>query len=182
FFGADRRMAGGLLVAGQPDNIRSPRDAIAASIGLIPLDRKRQGVLLNQSITINTVFAALSRVSPGVFANARSERAAASRLCDQLHIKTPSLTQLAGRLSGGNLQKIVLAKWLLTESHVLIIAEPTWGIDIGAQQEIYALMRRLSDREAAIVMIFSEMPELLGHVGPYSDDRSRVHRRQTCAP
>ena len=161
-FGADPRTAGELLVAGQPVTVRSPRDAIAAGIGLIPEDRKRQGVLLNQSITFNTVFAALARVSPGIFASARAEREATSRLCDQLQIKTPSLGQLAGRLSGGNQQKVVLAKWLLTESRVLIFDEPTRGIDVGAKQEIYALMRRLSDRGAAIIMISSEMPELLG--------------------
>jgi len=161
-FGADPRTAGEILVDGQPVTIRSPRDAIAAGIGLIPEDRKRQGVLLNQSITFNAVFAALARVSPGLFASARAERAAASRMCDQLQIKTPSLEQLAGRLSGGNQQKVVLAKWLLTESRVLIFDEPTRGIDVGAKQEIYALMRRLSDRGAAIIMISSEMPELLG--------------------
>ena len=161
-FGADPRTAGEILVEGQPVNIRTPRDAIAAGIGLIPEDRKRQGVLLNQSVTFNTVFAALARVSPGLFANARAEREAASRLCAQLQIKTPSLNQLAGRLSGGNQQKVVLAKWLLTESRVLIFDEPTRGIDVGAKQEIYALMRRLSDRGAAIIMISSEMPELLG--------------------
>ncbi|MEO8245324.1 MAG: sugar ABC transporter ATP-binding protein, partial [bacterium] len=161
-FGADPCTGGEIFVAGQPVTIRSPRDAIAAGIGLIPEDRKRQGVLLNQSITFNTVFAALARVSPGLFASARAEREAASRLCDQLQIKTPSLGQLAGRLSGGNQQKVVLAKWLLTESRVLIFDEPTRGIDVGAKQEIYALMRRLSDRGAAIIMISSEMPELLG--------------------
>jgi ribose transport system ATP-binding protein len=161
-FGADPRSNGEILLEGKLVTIRSPRDAIAAGIGLIPEDRKRQGVLLNQSITFNAVFAALSRVSPGLFADAKAERAATSRMCEQLQIKTPSLGQLAGRLSGGNQQKVVLAKWLLTESRVLIFDEPTRGIDVGAKQEIYALMRRLSDRGAAIIMISSEMPELLG--------------------
>ncbi len=161
-FGADPREAGEILVGGRPVRIGSPRDAIAAGIGLIPEDRKRQGVLLNHSVTFNAVFAALARVSPGLFADARAERAAAGRLRDQLQIKTPDLGQLVGRLSGGNQQKVVLAKWLLTESRVLIFDEPTRGIDVGAKQEIYALMRRLSDRGAAIIMISSEMPELLG--------------------
>ncbi len=161
-FGADNRNAGDILVDGKPVKIRSPREAIAAGIGLIPEDRKRQGVLLNQSITFNAVFAALTRVSPGILADANAERAAASRMCEQLQIKTPGLGQLVGRLSGGNQQKVVLAKWLLTESRVLIFDEPTRGIDVGAKQEIYALMRRLSDRGAAIIMISSEMPELLG--------------------
>ena len=79
-----------------------------------------------------------------------------------MQIKTPSLGQFVGRLSGGNQQKVVLAKWLLTESNLLIFDEPTRGIDVGAKEEIYALMRRLSDRGAAIIMISSEMPELLG--------------------
>ena len=161
-FGADPRAAGDILVDGQPVTIRAPGDAIAAGIGLIPEDRKRQGVLLNQSVTFNTVFAALGRISPGVFADAGAERAAATRMCDQLQIKTPHLGQLVSRLSGGNQQKVVLAKWLLTESRVLIFDEPTRGIDVGAKEEIYALMRRLSDRGAAIIMISSEMPELLG--------------------
>jgi ribose transport system ATP-binding protein len=161
-FGADPREAGEILVDGRPVAIGSPGDAIAAGIGLIPEDRKRHGALLNQSVTFNAVFAALRRVSPGLLADARAERAAAARLRDQLQIKTPSLDQLVGRLSGGNQQKVVLAKWLLTESRVLIFDEPTRGIDVGAKQEIYALMRRLSDRGAAIIMISSEMPELLG--------------------
>ncbi|WP_226780612.1 sugar ABC transporter ATP-binding protein [Oceaniglobus trochenteri] len=161
-FGADKRDAGEVIVDGKVAQIRSPRDAIAAGIGLIPEDRKSQGVLLNQSVTFNAVFAALSRVSPGLLADARAERAAAQKLCDQLRIKTPTLEQLVGRLSGGNQQKVVLAKWLLTESRVLIFDEPTRGIDVGAKEEIYALMRRLSDRGAAIIMISSEMPELLG--------------------
>ncbi len=161
-FGADPRVSGEILVEGRPVNIHSPLDAIAAGIGLIPEDRKRQGLLLNQSITFNTVFAALARVSPGLFANALAEREATKRLCRQLQIKTPGLNQLAGRLSGGNQQKVVLAKWLLTESRVLIFDEPTRGIDVGAKQEIYTLMRRLSDRGVAIIMISSEMPELLG--------------------
>lgn len=161
-FGADPRDAGEILMDGRPVSIRSPRDAIAVGIGLIPEDRKRQGVLLNQSVTFNAVFAALSRVSPGLFADASAERAAARRMCELLQIKTPSLGQFVGRLSGGNQQKVVLAKWLLTESNLLIFDEPTRGIDVGAKEEIYALMRRLSDRGAAIIMISSEMPELLG--------------------
>jgi len=119
-------------------------------------------VLLNQSVTFNAVFAAMARVSPGLFADASAERAAATRMRDQLQIKTPNLGQLVSRLSGGNQQKVVLAKWLLTESRILIFDEPTRGIDVGAKEEIYALMRRLSDRGAAIIMISSEMPELLG--------------------
>jgi len=161
-FGADPRGGGDILLDGKPVDILSPQAAITAGIGLIPEDRKRQGVLLNQSITFNTVLAALTRVSPGLFASARAEREATSKLRDQLQIKTPTLDQLAGRLSGGNQQKVVLAKWLLTESRVLIFDEPTRGIDVGAKQEIYALMRRLCDRGVAIIMISSEMPELLG--------------------
>ncbi len=161
-FGADPRAGGEIRVDGKAVDIRSPRQAIAAGIGLIPEDRKRQGVLLNQSVTFNAVFAALARVSPGLFADAKAERAAATRMRDQLQIKTPNLGQLVSRLSGGNQQKVVLAKWLLTDSRVLIFDEPTRGIDVGAKEEIYALMRRLSDRGAAIIMISSEMPELLG--------------------
>ena len=93
-FGADPRDAGEILVDGEFVNIRSPGDAIAAGIGLIPEDRKRQGVLLYQSVTFYAVFAALARLSPGLFADARAERAAAARLCDQLQIKTPHLGQL----------------------------------------------------------------------------------------
>ena len=161
-FGADPRVAGEIWVNGEPVDIRSPGDAIAAGVGLIPEDRKRQGVLLNQSVTFNAVFAALARVSPGLFADAEAERSATARMRDQLQIKTPNLGQLVSRLSGGNQQKVVLAKWLLTESKILIFDEPTRGIDIGAKEEIYALMRRLSDRGVAIIMISSEMPELLG--------------------
>ncbi|OSP53447.1 sugar ABC transporter ATP-binding protein [Pseudoruegeria sp. SK021] len=161
-FGADTLISGQIRLDGQNVTVRTPRDAIAHGIGLIPEDRKHHGVLLGMSVTFNTVYAALKQVSPGLFANAMAERAAGEKYRDQLRIKTPNLEQLVVNLSGGNQQKVVLAKWLLTGSRVLIFDEPTRGIDVGAKQEIYGLMRELSNAGVAIVMISSEMPELLG--------------------
>ena len=161
-FGADRKAGGEIRLDGKPVAIDSPRAAIDHGIGLIPEDRKHHGVLLRQSVRFNIVYGALRRISRGLFADASAERRAAERFRRTLRIRTPMLEQLVGNLSGGNQQKVVIAKWLLTESRVLIFDEPTRGIDVGAKQEIYALMRELSRAGAAIVMISSEMPELLG--------------------
>ena len=161
-FGADRRTSGEIRLRGQPVDIDTPQAAIDHGIGLIPEDRKHHGVLLRQSVRFNIVYGALGRLSRGGFADGTAERREAERFRRTLRIRTPTLEQLVGNLSGGNQQKVVLAKWLLTECRVLIFDEPTRGIDVGAKHEIYALMRELSSSGVAIVMISSEMPELLG--------------------
>lgn len=147
---------------GEPRRFRSPKDAIAAGLGFVTEDRKRYGLLLDQTIIDNMTLASLKKVS-GQFLTDRSKEArAVSQQISGLRIKTPSAFTVAGTLSGGNQQKVVLGKWLLTEPKVLFLDEPTRGIDVGAKQEIYAEINRLAKQGLAIVLVSSELPELLG--------------------
>jgi ribose transport system ATP-binding protein len=185
-FGADPPDAGSISLDGAPLRAASPRQAIAAGIGLLTEDRKQQGLVLGMTVRENTTMANLSAVCSGPFLRAREERAAASRYVDELRIKTPGIEQAAQFLSGGNQQKVVLAKWLFTESRVLIFDEPTRGIDVGAKAEIYKLMNELIRRGAAILMISSELPEILGmcdrilvmHEGRITGELSRAEATQ----
>ncbi len=161
-FGADPRRSGVITVGGRICDIRNPRDAVEAGIGLIPEDRKTQGLLLNMDIAGNVVFAAMDKVSTRGVINASKELSSAEELSLAMRVRAPSVKALASGLSGGNQQKVVLAKWLLTDCRVIFFDEPTRGIDVGAKQEIYELMRRLVAEGKAIVMISSELPELLG--------------------
>ena len=161
-FGADRRDSGTISVAGRRHEIRSPRDAIAAGIGLLTEDRKLQGLVLGLSVRENFSLPSLPRLSRWGFVQARREREACGRSIDQLRIKVPHQDQLACNLSGGNQQKVVLAKWLARDCDVFIFDEPTRGIDVGARYEIYLLMNALAVQGKAIVMISSELPEVLG--------------------
>lgn len=161
-FGADAVRSGRIRLKGRPVTVKSPQDAIKQGIGLIPEDRKHHGVLLGMSIRNNITFSNLSELSRFGYINRKKETGRVRELKENLRIKTPSLDQLVKNLSGGNQQKVVLAKWLATQCDVLIFDEPTRGIDIGAKQEIYKLMRNLSESGKAILMISSEMPELLG--------------------
>lgn len=161
-FGADRIKSGVFLIDGEEVSIHKTMDAIRAGIGLIPEDRKRQGVFLRESIRHNISFAHFKGIMKGPFLSEKLEAKAASSYIESLGIKTPSAEQTAGNLSGGNQQKVVLAKWLFTDSRILIFDEPTRGIDVGAKQEIYRLMLELIDRGKVVIMISSEMPELIG--------------------
>ena len=161
-FGADRRDAGEIRLDGKLLAIGSPRDAIAAGIGLLPEDRKRQGLALGHSVRDNFGLPNLGRLSLFGFVRRRREREEFGRYVDALKIKIPSQEQRAGNLSGGNQQKVVLAKWLARRCEVLIFDEPTRGVDVGAKYEIYLLMNELAAQGKAIVMISSEMPEVLG--------------------
>ena len=161
-FGADRRSGGETVLHGRRVDVRSPLDAVRLGIALIPEDRKQHGVLLGQTIRFNIIHAALRRFAAWGFLNSRQEKQAASQAAERLAIKAPSVEMKVGNLSGGNQQKVVLAKWMETEADILIFDEPTRGIDVGAKQEIYRLMRTLSAAGKTIIMISSEMPELLG--------------------
>lgn len=161
-FGADRIKSGVFLIDGEEVSIHKTMDAIRAGIGLIPEDRKRQGVFLRESIRHNISFAHFKGIMKGPFLSEKLDAKAASSYIESLGIKTPSAEQTAGNLSGGNQQKVVLAKWLFTDSRILIFDEPTRGIDVGAKQEIYRLMLELIDRGKVVIMISSEMPELIG--------------------
>ncbi|MBC7958640.1 MAG: sugar ABC transporter ATP-binding protein, partial [Vallitaleaceae bacterium] len=161
-FGADDLLQGEVILNGRKVNIKSPKDAISYGIGLIPEDRKHHGVLLGLSIGKNVTLSSLKRVSKWGVINKVKEKSIWKDLKESLKIKAPSLDQYVKNLSGGNQQKVVLAKWLATQCDILIFDEPTRGIDIGAKQEIYKLMHELVEKGKSIIMISSEMPELLG--------------------
>jgi D-xylose transport system ATP-binding protein len=162
-FGAHAgRKSGEFLIDGAPVRINAPADAIAAGIGFVTEDRKRFGLFLEQTIVENLTLASLERISGAVLTDIDAETAAAERSMSELRIKAPGVFSVAGTLSGGNQQKVVLAKWLLTRPRVLLLDEPTRGIDVGAKQEIYAQINRLAAEGLAIVLVSSELPEVLG--------------------
>ena len=139
-----------------------PRDAIARGIYLVPEDRKREGLLLDLSVAGNISLPDLLSHSRGRLVMTASEAANAERQKARLNIRTPAVSTAVGSLSGGNQQKVVLAKWLAMRPRVLIFDEPTRGIDVGAKNEIYEMLRRLADSGVAILMISSDMDEVIG--------------------
>jgi len=162
-FGAHSgRKSAEILVDGKQVQIRSPSDAIRHGIGFVTEDRKRYGLILDQTILRNMTLACLPRVSGRFITNEDAEAAAGERAAADLRIKANSVFTVAGTLSGGNQQKVVLAKWLLTNPRVLFLDEPTRGIDVGAKQEIYAQINRLAESGLAIILVSSELPEVLG--------------------
>ena len=156
------RKSGKFVVGGTPVSIGSPHDAIASGVAFVTEDRKRFGLLLDQTIVINLTLAALKRISGPLVTDVDAETAAGERSMKDLRIKASSVFTVVGTLSGGNQQKVVLAKWLLTNPRVLFLDEPTRGIDVGAKQEIYAQIDRLATEGLAIVLVSSELPEVLG--------------------
>lgn len=161
-FGADAKDSGKVFVEGKEVNIKTPKDAVRAGIGLVAEDRKAQGVLLRLPIKTNITISILERLSKLGVINSKMEAECVAKYKDALSIKTPSMEQLVGNLSGGNQQKVALSKWLASESKVLIFDEPTRGIDVGAKQEIYQLINRLAAEGMGIIIISSEMEEILG--------------------
>jgi len=161
-FGADKMDKGEILIHGKKVHIQLPKDAIKNGIGLIPEDRKLQGCFLEKQIRWNISIANIRELSSRFIIDGKKETNQASTYKDLLNIKTPSLEQMTKNLSGGNQQKVVLAKTLATNSEILIFDEPTRGIDVGAKHEIYNLMIDLASKGKAILMITSDMPELLG--------------------
>lgn len=161
-FGADRAEAGAILLDGKPLRIRAPRDAIRAGICLLTEDRKGQGLVLAASVRENFGLPNLFQFSSWGMVSRRREQAAFARYVEKLKIRIPHQEQLARNLSGGNQQKVVLAKWLARNAEVIILDEPTRGIDVGAKYEIYMLINELARQGKAILMISSELPEVLG--------------------
>ncbi|MDO4343555.1 MAG: sugar ABC transporter ATP-binding protein [Eubacteriales bacterium] len=161
-FGADPVTKGTVTKNGRKLQIKSPRDGISNGIGLITEDRKNQGLLLNKPIDYNTTYASMDKVCRAGVIDFKKEKEMAEKYMKAMDIKAYDKSQKAGTLSGGNQQKVVLAKWLATDSDILIFDEPTRGIDVGAKAEIYLLMRELVESGKSIIMISSEMPELLG--------------------
>jgi rhamnose transport system ATP-binding protein len=161
-FGLRPTDSGEILIDAKKVDIGSPRNAIGAGLAYVPEDRRRHGVVLEMPIAANTSLASLRSVSRGGWIWPSRERDLAERYVSQLSIKTPSVSLAAGTLSGGNQQKVALARWLATEPSVLILDEPTQGVDVAAKAEIHRLMVDLAERGLAILMISSELPEVLG--------------------
>ena len=161
-FGVAEKTSGQIIFKGKEINPRSPRNAIDLGIALVPEDRKQEGVLLGLSIKQNINMPIYERISRFSVINKKKEHDVADTYAKELEIKTPSVDQLSKNLSGGNQQKVVLAKWLAANSELIIFDEPTRGIDIGAKYEIYKLMNDLVEKGKTILLISSEMEELMG--------------------
>jgi ribose transport system ATP-binding protein len=161
-FGADPIESGTISIDGQRVHLSSPRAAIRHGIGLLTEDRKQQGLILRLNARENMTLAVLDKLTRGVFTSRRHEIDISRRYIDQLAIKTPTTEQLVINLSGGTQQKVVLSKWMATQPKILIFDEPTRGIDVGAKVEIYKLINQLAREGVAILMVSSELPEILG--------------------
>jgi ribose transport system ATP-binding protein len=163
-FGVMRGTTGEILIDGKPTRINSPRAAKADGVGmaLIPEDRKTEGLMLPMSVRDNLSFAALGRFSRGGVIDGAAERSAIDDVIKLLAIKTDGVSVPAGSLSGGNQQKVVIAKWLMRRPRIILLNDPTRGIDVGTKQEIYVLLRRLADEGAAIILYSTDYDELIG--------------------
>jgi ribose transport system ATP-binding protein len=161
-FGIDPYDKGEVLVKGEKMPHNNPQYVSRKGVAFLPEDRKREGLALSLSIRENSVVSALKRLNPGGVIRRREERKIVQEFVDRLEISTPTIEKLTHFLSGGTQQKVVLAKWLITQAHTFIFDEPTRGIDIGSKSSIYALMDELIGQGAGIIMISSELPEVLG--------------------
>ena len=160
-FGADPIESGDIYVNGKKVVIRSPQDAVKCGIGYLSEDRKRYGIVVQKTVAENTTMADPDEYSNGPFIDKKREREVAEKFVESLATKTPDVDQLVVNLSGGNQQKVVIAKWLTRNCDILIFDEPTRGIDVGAKNEIYKLMNQLAAEGKAIIMVSSEMTEIL---------------------
>ena len=162
-FGIDRAVSGSMTFGGKPLRLTCPNDAIEVGIALVPEDRKQHGLVLEMSVRENISLAGLKRNKlPMGFLNRSQESSDTTEMTDKMSIKTPSAEQVVQYLSGGNQQKVVIGKWLALGPQLLLLDEPTRGIDVGAKQEIYALMEQLAKSGVAILFVSSEMEEILG--------------------
>jgi rhamnose transport system ATP-binding protein len=175
-FGLRPADSGEVLVHGRPVDVGSPAEAIDAGIAYLPEDRKQHGVVPEMAVDENVSLARLAGVAPRGLIDRTRERDQAERYVGQLRIKTASVSAEVESLSGGNQQKVALARWLATSPQVLILDEPTQGVDVGSKAEIHALMEELAERGLAVLMISSELPEILG-----MSDRVAVMRGGTIA-
>ncbi len=161
-FGIDRYDGGEVVLCGEKLRGKSPVQAIRRGIGFATEDRKTEGLALRLSILMNMTIVKLSQLSRLGVINRKKQRATADQFVNSISIKTPSVSQIAGNLSGGNQQKVVVAKWLMMEPKVLILDEPTRGIDVGSKSEIYSLIVQLAQQGVAIIIVSSEIEEILG--------------------
>jgi len=160
-FGADPKESGDIYINGKKVDIKTPQDAVKLGIGYLSEDRKRYGIVVGKSISENSSMACLEDFMNGIFIDKKKEAKEAQKYVDRLATKTPGVDQLVVNLSGGNQQKVVIAKWLVKNCDILIFDEPTRGIDVGAKSEIYHLMNELAAEGKSIIMISSEMTEIL---------------------
>ena len=160
-FGADPKQSGDIYINGEKVTINTPEDAVKHGIGYLSEDRKRFGIVVQKTIAENSTMATLEKYMSGLFINKGAEKKVAEQYVQELATKTPSVDELVVNLSGGNQQKVVIAKWLVRNCDILIFDEPTRGIDVGAKNEIYKLMNRLAAEGKSIIMISSEMTEIL---------------------
>lgn len=160
-FGADPKESGDIYVNGEKVTINTPQDAVKCGIGYLSEDRKRYGIVVQKTVAENSTMACLQNYMKGLFINKKTEKKIAEEYVESLATKTPSVDQLVVNLSGGNQQKVVIAKWLINDCDILIFDEPTRGIDVGAKNEIYKLMNKLASEGKSIIMISSEMTEIL---------------------
>ena len=160
-FGADPKEGGDIYVNGQKVDIKTPQDAVKCGIGYLSEDRKRFGIVVDKTVAENSTMASLENFMKGIFIDKKKEKNVAQEYVEALKTKTPSVDQLVVNLSGGNQQKVVIAKWLVRNCDILIFDEPTRGIDVGAKSEIYHLMNELVAEGKSIIMISSEMTEIL---------------------
>jgi ribose transport system ATP-binding protein len=180
-FGVTPAVQGRIAVNGVELDVPNPRAAIAAGIALVPEDRKQQGLIIDMAVADNVSLASIGRDQRFGFLNFDAERSLAAEMIEKMSIKTPSSRQIVRYLSGGNQQKVVIGKWLAMKPAILLLDEPTRGIDIGAKQEIYALMEELAAAGVAILFVSSEMEEVIGmsdrvlvmHEGHLSGELSR---------
>lgn len=154
--------AGKVLIDGKPVRLKSPRDAVQAGIGLAPEERKTEALIMQRTVRDNISLAILKRIRRWRFVNRQAEREIVQGYIKDLNIRTPSMEQEVSKLSGGNQQKVVLARWLARHPKVLILDEPTRGVDVGAKMEIYSIINQLATAGTAVVVVSSELPEVLG--------------------
>ncbi|MFI3168512.1 MAG: sugar ABC transporter ATP-binding protein [Faecalibacterium sp.] len=160
-FGADPKQSGTVTINGKLVNIKTPADAVANGLSYLSEDRKRYGIVVGKSVAENSTITCLDKFCKGLFIDKAKERAIAEEYVEAMKTKTPTVDQLVVNLSGGNQQKVVISKWLIGDADILIFDEPTRGIDVGAKQEIYELMNKLVKEGKSIIMVSSEMTEVL---------------------
>lgn len=160
-FGADPKQSGDIYINGEKVDIKTPKDAVNHGIGYLSEDRKRFGIIVDKTVAENSTMASLDEYMKGLFIDKKKEKEVAQKYVDILKTKTPGVDQLVVNLSGGNQQKVVIAKWLVRNCDILIFDEPTRGIDVGAKSEIYHLMNELVAEGKSIIMVSSEMTEIL---------------------
>ena len=164
-FGADRAEAGEVLIDGEPVRFRDPHDAVKQGIGLVPEERRSEGLVLGKSVDFNTNLASLPSLRFGKWlplTDRRKSTGRAAGVAERLSIKAPGVDTVVGQLSGGNQQKVVIGKWLIRDSRLLILDEPSRGVDVGARAEIHNIVRELAENGTGVIVISSEEEELIG--------------------